>query len=218
MLLILAVLANGMRATPGWLNVLAILGVLGALLATRNVPIAGLVTMPTLILGLSDRLPARATPPASVQTGRRMMEIGLATTVLVATAIILPRLPAVAGDEVIPRSFPVAAVDRLADLQPNARVFAEYGWGGYVIYRLYDEGARVFVDGRNDMYDEPILEAFVAIRNAEPGWEAILERYGGVDAILVPPAAALARAGSASREWCVAHADEVATLLLRDCP
>jgi hypothetical protein len=143
--------------------------------------------------------------------------MGQAAVVLAAAVIIVPRLPAVAGERVIPRSFPVAAVDRLEELDPDARVLAEYHWGGYVIFRLYDSGARVFVDGRNDMYDERILEDYVRIRNAEPGWENLLDSYGA-DAILLPPDVALVSGAAEDAGWCEVHRDQVAVLLLTACP
>jgi len=215
--LIIALLANGMRATPGWLAFLAICGVVGALLATRNAPVAALLALPTLAIGLADRLPARAAPRAPrVQRARRLMELAMATTVLAAAVLIIPRLPAVDGDRVIARTFPVAAVDRLAVLDPDARVLAEYHWGGYVINRLFDSGARVFVDGRNDMYDERILDDYVFIRNAEDGWQERLASYGA-DAILLPPEATLIDAAM-DGGWCEVHRDDLAALLVPDCP
>lgn len=216
--LIVAVLANGMRATPAWLVGMAACGLVGALLATRNVPLAGLLALPTLALGLGDRMPERtATRPARIQVARRAMEMTMAAVILAATVVIVPRLPAVAGHVVIPRTFPVAAVDRLAEIDPDSRVFAEYQWGGYVSYRLFDSGARVFVDGRNDMYDEGILEDFVAIRNAEEDWGQLLEEYGA-EAILLPPDAPLVREPVLLAEWCEDHRDDVAVLLVRECP
>ena len=216
--LIVAILANGMRATPAWLATLAVCGLVGALLATRNVPLAGLLALPTLALGLGDRLPAPPlNHPVRVQLARRIMEIGMALVILAATVILVPGLPAVAGHIVIPRTFPVAAVDRLSDIRPDARVFAEYQWGGYVIRRLYERGARVFVDGRNDMYDEAILEDFVSIRNAEDEWERLLAGYGA-DAILLPPGAPLVRELRLGPEWCQAYRDDVAALFVRACP
>ena len=217
LLLIAALLLNGMRATPFWLAAMATCGVIGALVAVRNVPLTALLALPTLAYGLADRLPARPGPRSErVQWARRLMELGLAAVVLVAAVLIVPRLAAVSGDQVVPRSFPVAAVDRLEELDPDARVLAEYHWGGYVIYRLYDSGARVFVDGRNDMYDERILEDYVSIRNAEDGWEGLLDSYGA-DAILLPPEAAVIDA-AAQRGWCEVYADDVAALLTPTCP
>lgn len=219
LVLIVALLTNGMRATPGWLSFMAACGVIGALFATRNVPITAILAMPTLAYGLRDRLNVRApVRSARVARARRLMELGVAVAIVAATAFILPRLPAFAGSQVILRSFPVAAVTRLEDLRPDARVFAEYHWGGYVIHRLFDSGARVFVDGRNDMYSEQILNDHVSIRSGADGWESILDSYGGADAILLPPEASLVRGAAQDAGWCEAHRDDVAVLLVPSCP
>jgi hypothetical protein len=218
LLLIVAVLANGMRATPGWLTTFAVAGIVGALLAIRNAPLGALLALPTLALGLGDRLPARVRPrPERVRLGRRLMEIGVAVVVVVAAALIVPRLPAVDPERTIPRNFPVAAVDELARVAPDSNVLAEYHWGGYVIHRLYDQGGRVFVDGRNDMYDEAILDDYVTIRNAGEDWQQVLDAYG-TDAILLPPETALVSGAAQSAGWCEAHRDSTAVLLLRSCP
>ena len=218
LLVIVAVVANGMRATPAWLGFVALAGVVGALLATRNAPIAALLALPTLALGLGDRLPGRVRErPPRIAQARRVMEMVMAALVIAGAAIIVPGLPAVSGARVIPRSFPVAAVDELERIDPDARVLAEYHWGGYVIYRLFDAGARVFVDGRNDMYDQRILEDYVTIRNAGDGWEELLAAYGA-DAILLPPEAALVNGIAQDAGWCEVHRDDVAVLLLPSCP
>jgi hypothetical protein len=115
----------------------------------------------------------------------------------------------------VPTQFPVAATDALAEQEPDANVLTEYGWGGYLIYRLHDSGGHVFVDGRNDMYDQRILDDYLHIRNADPGWQHLAERYG-VEAILLPPSAAVIGAGT-NEGWCEEHADAVAVLLLRRC-
>lgn len=214
---IVALLANGMRATPRWLAWSAVAGVVGALLATRNAPLAALLALPTLALGLGDRLPDRVRErPARIARARRVMEMTAAALVVVAAAFIVPNLPAVAGERVIPRSFPVAGVAALQQDDPDARVLAEYGWGGYVINRMYDDGARVFVDGRNDMYPERILDDYTTIRNAGDGYEELLADYG-VTAILLPPDAALVGGAAQEGGWCEAYRDDVAVLLL-GCP
>ena len=216
--LIAALLLNGMRATPGWLATFAACGVVGALLATRNVPLAALLALPTLAYGLADRLPRRSDNRSDrVRRARRAMEAALAAGVVAATALIVPRLPAIDAQRAIRSSFPVDAVARLAEADPDARVLAEYGWGGYVIHRLYDSGARVFVDGRNDMYSEQILDDYVSIRSADDGWERLIARHGA-DAILLPAAAALVNGPAQEAGWCEVYEDDVAVLLLRSCP
>ncbi len=219
LVLIAAVLLNGMRATRGWLTTTTVVAVVAALLATRNAPLAALLSLPTLAFGIADRWPARvrARPiPERVQVGRRVMELAVGVIVVIAGAAIIPRLPAVVDAGNVAQHFPVAAIDELAQLEPKARVLAEYGWGGYAIYRLYDLGGRVFVDGRNDMYSEQILNDYSHLRSADPGWQQLIERYG-VQAILLPPSAPLVQAADGAG-WCEAHRDSVAVLLLRDCP
>jgi len=92
----------------------------------------------------------------------------------------------------------------------------EYGWAGYVINRLYESGGRVFVDGRNDMYPETILEEYSAIRAADPGWEEIVDRYDA-NWLLFPPATAITRGPATDAGWCEAYRDDRQVLLER-CP
>jgi hypothetical protein len=108
-------------------------------------------------------------------------------------------------------------VDALERLAPDANVFAEYGWGGYVIWRMHDSGAHVFVDGRNDMYSQQVLDDYTAIRSADPGWEQLVERYG-VQAILLPPETILTRGPAADAGWCEVFRDKLQVLYLPHCP
>ena len=220
LILILAVAANGGRATPGWLAALSYVGVAMSLLALRNAPLAALFALPTLALGVDARLAdwqarrARGRnrePAPSVQAGRRVMEIALAACVVVGGIVVtLPRATSGASD------FPAEAVSILERDHPDARVLAEYGWGGYVISRLHDDGGRVFVDGRNDMYDQRILEDYSAIRAADSGWEELVEEYR-VEAILLPPKTTLTRGPAQQAGWCEAYRDDLQVLLLRIC-
>jgi len=100
---------------------------------------------------------------------------------------------------------------------PDARILAEYGWGGYVIYRGFEDGARVFVDGRNDMYDQSILEDYSAIRAADPGWEELLASYD-MDAMIWPTDVVLTRGLLDGTGWCEAYRDEDQVLYLPECP
>jgi hypothetical protein len=219
--LIVLVALNAGRATPGWLKVLSWIGIAMSLLAVRNAPIAAILVMPTLALGAQDRIGSWRRRPAAdgsptTRLVRRAMEVTLALVVVVAALVItLPRSPGLEPD---PDRFPVAGVDRLTSLMPAARTLAEYGWGGYVISRVHAAGGRVFIDGRNDMYDDSILEDYSAIRAAEDDWESKLDQYD-VEAILLPPSAPLARGAVRDAGWCEAYADDRQVLLLRDsCP
>ncbi len=215
---------NGGRNTPGWLVALSWIGVALGLLALRNAPIAAVFAVPALALGLEarlrDRSAHRATRPMrpSRALGRRVMEVVAAAAIVIGSvAVLVPSDMDAAIETRLAERFPVAGVDRLLALQPDARVLAEYGWGGYVIWRMHDSGGRVFVDGRNDMYDQRILEDYSAIRNADPGWETLAADYG-VEAILVPSTATIGRGAAQLAGWCVAYADADQVLLLPECP
>jgi hypothetical protein len=222
--LIAAIGLNGGRKTPGWLVMLSWVGVALGLLALRNVPIAAVFCLPTLALGLQDRLrarhadrPARPMPHARA-FGRRVIELGTAIAVVVGAMIVL--LPAGVGAGVeagIRKQFPVPAVELLQRVDPDARVLAEYGWGGYVIHELYPTGGRVFVDGRNDMYDQQILEDYDSIKDADPDWQSVADSYG-VDALLLKPEATVTRGPAEAAGWCEAYRDDTQVLYLRACP
>jgi hypothetical protein len=223
LVLIIAVAINGGRATPVWLAALSYIGIAMSLLALRNAPVAAVFVVPTLAMGLSSRLEAwrpngvRVVRP-SLALGRRVIEIVAAIAVLLAAwLVVLPPQPDAVVAAERSRRFPVAAVDRLSAVQPEARVLAEYGWGGYVIFRMYESGGRVFVDGRNDMYSEAILNDYSAMRAADPGWQDLVESYG-VDAMLFPPETTVTRGPALSEGWCEAYRDDEQVLYLRSCP
>jgi len=132
---------------------------------------------------------------------------------IVAIALIVPGIRGLSGAVAVPLQFPVAATDALVEKQPNANVLTEYGWGGYLIYRLHDLDGHVFVDGRNDMYDQQILDDYLRIRNADPAWAQLADQYT-VQAILLPPSAPVIAAATGNG-WCNDYADGVAVLLTR---
>jgi hypothetical protein len=222
--LLVAVGLNGGRNTPGWLVMLSWVGIAMGLVALRNVPIAVVFSLPTLGLGLEARLGSRlrgrsiAARPAGQALGRRLLELGVAAAVVAGAMIVfVPHGFGEGGERKVAARYPVEAVDWLAANQVGANVLAEYGWGGYVIHELYDSGGRVFVDGRNDMYDQHILEDYDAVRSADAGWPQLADEYG-VEAILLAPSAPLTRGPAEAAGWCEVLRDDVAVLFLRTCP
>jgi hypothetical protein len=223
--LIVAVGLNGGRNTPGWLIMLSWVGIAMGLIALRNVPIAAVFCLPTLAFGLDDRLRqwrerrGRVARPArsSVALGRRLMELATAVVVVAGAIVILvPRGPDAGIDAAVADRFPIAGIERLQADNPDVRVLAEYGWGGYAIYELHPTGGRVFVDGRNDMYDQQILEDYSAIRAADDGWEELADSYG-VEALLLPPDAPLVKGFAQDAGWCEVLRDEIQVLVTREC-
>ena len=220
--LILTLVTLGLRGgAPGWMGALTVLGVAMSLVSLRNAPLLAVWSVPVVAMSLASRWPARLTPrpePASQVRARRLMEATAAVAVVVISAVlVLPQTPAAHLDETVASEFPETPVQIVLRGNPDARILAEYGWGGYVIYRGYDAGARVFVDGRNDMYDQSILDDYSAIRAADPGWEELLASYE-VDAMIWPTDVVLTRGLLDGTEWCEAYRDARQVLFLTECP
>jgi hypothetical protein len=224
--LIVAVGLNGGRRTPGWLVMLSWVGIAMGLISLRNVPLAAVFALPTLAFGLEDRLRGRRerraraprTPNLSISLGRRVMELGTGVVIVIGAMLVLvPHGPDARIEEGIAERFPAAGIEHLRSTNPDVRVFAEYGWGGYAISQLYMSGGRVFVDGRNDMYDQSILEDYSSIRAAEDGWEQLADSYG-IEAFLLPPVAPLVRGFAQDAGWCEILTDQIQVLVTRDCP
>ena len=146
------------------------------------------------------------------------MEAATALVVVALSAVlVLPQTPAAHLEDSVASEYPEAAMDIVLRANPDARILAEYGWGGYVISRGYDSGAKVFVDGRNDMYHQSVLEDYSAIRSADPGWEDLLASYR-VEAMIWPTEVVLTRGLLDGTGWCEAYRDEHQVLYLPECP
>jgi len=101
-------------------------------------------------------------------------------------------------------------VDFLAANQLPGPLLNSYNWGSYVIWRLYPQYLS-FVDGRTDLFDDEILEQYLALWRAEAGWEQAVRRWDLRLALLEPEAplsAALQDAG-----WTKLYRDEQAIIL-----
>lgn len=212
LVLVVVLAAGGSRGVPGWMAVLSWIGVAMALLSLRNAPLAAVWALPVIATRLRARLPVRAARPAQA-VGRRVVEITVAVVVLAGAVVIIGPQVVGPGQALERAKLPVAGVDQLERTMPDADVFAEYGWAGYVISRLHHNGGRVFVDGRNDMYPQSILEDYSSIRAADAGWPTLLDRYGA-NAILLPPDAPLVGAAP-SAGWCEKLRDDHEVLLTR---
>jgi hypothetical protein len=220
LVLILALVLNGGRSTPAWLVAASVVGLALGLASVRNEPIAAILAVPSLGLGIEDRLarrrPQRAVGRPSMALGRRILELVAGGAVAIASlAILLPASP-LHVVRVPTDPYPAQAVSTMLRMKPDIRVLAEYGWGGYVISRIYDSGGRVFVDGRNDMYSEQILNDYSTIRDVSGDWVSLTNRYG-VEAMLFPPYATIVKGAAQDEGWCQAFRNDTSVLLVKDC-
>jgi hypothetical protein len=57
----------------------------------------------------------------------------------------------------------------------HGEMFNEDGWGGYFIRYLPEH--KVFIDGRDDFYDETLLHEYTEVSHLTPAWENVLGKY-----------------------------------------
>jgi len=99
-----------------------------------------------------------------------------AAAVVGLVAVLLPPASLQAG--VSQKDFPVEIVDYMATNPPDGHLFNDYGWGGYLIWRLWPQ-TRVFIDGRADLYMEgDVFEDYLQATRLETDPQAIFARYG----------------------------------------
>jgi hypothetical protein len=111
------------------------------------------------------------------------------------------------------RGYPRAAVELIASRYPGRRIFHDYDWGGYLIYKLYPRN-RVFIDGRLDPYWSLLSGDYAAMITAQPGWRKLLDDYG-ITVALLKPTDQLCGELSRDPAWKTVLADGRSVLLAR---
>jgi len=201
---------------PGTLLALALTTAM-AFRSIRHVEVMVIFGAIVISGGLSPFLRARVDPQTRSQLealrvregscGGGVVAAGLAVLWALAVLGFLPR----AGFD--PAQFPVGAVEALkrSGPAPAGPVFAPDVWGGYLILEWPE--ARVYVDGRWDMYGDEFFERYSDIYLARGVWSSALDE-AGVTLVLLPLDAPLAAAMRASGDWILWHADGT-TLVFR---
>jgi hypothetical protein len=196
-----------------------------ALRARRFVPLFTLVSTPLLAANLAllrERMIGRIPDLRSRRAALAAAALALAGTagLVVAEARTAPDAFAdglFAGmiDESV---FPANAVEFLHGNPQPARLYNLYNWGGYLMWSVPER--QVFIDGRaHAVYPPSFYHENFTVHFAEPGWEAVLDRWG-VDLILWPSSEAaeeteladLREAVDASLDWMLIYEDTQASV------
>jgi hypothetical protein len=109
--------------------------------------------------------------------------------------------------------FPAAAMEFIRAQQLPQPLYNEYGWGGYLIWKLHPD-YRVFIDGRADVYGDEFIEEFLATHDGEAHWQESLNKYG-VRTVLIKPDAALASLLRQSPSWQKVFEDREAIIFVK---
>jgi hypothetical protein len=109
---------------------------------------------------------------------------------------------------------PVQAADALQRTGRPARVFNYYDYGGYLVWRLYPDGGRVFIDGRVEVYGSQVFSRYLRVSYLASGWQDVLAQ-AHPDAIVLPSAHPLTGILGQDSAWSLLSRDEVATVFIR---
>lgn len=206
----LAAMALCRRHLRGW--ELLTTAAVGALAVTgwRHVPLFGFVSIPVWAVVLGAR--TERWPRGSLIFWR------LVGAVAVAFIAVRLSLPDVGRQPMEDRLFPRWACDFLTVNRLPAHLFNPYGWGGYLIWRLWP-AYQVFIDGRAvqtypaETYQEYFDAAFKPRQT-----DAILQRYG-VDTVICFRDADFAEASSrlfkGRPQWRLVYEDDLADVFVR---
>jgi hypothetical protein len=114
-------------------------------------------------------------------------------------------------DEFSPALAPVRALAAARQADLIGRVFTEFGWGGYLLYAWPEQ--KVFIDGGTDFYGGGLMRDYGTIRDARPGWPALVRRWNfGV--FIVPPDAPIATELVRDHGWIYWYCDPTAVVLV----
>ena len=112
-----------------------------------------------------------------------------------------------------PRVFPVQALDWLADNPQRGKMFNEFNWGGYILYRTWPRQL-VFLDSQSDFYGEPLMRDYEQVMTVRRDWENLLKKYQ-VDWVIISARSPLATRVSGSPDWEALYEDETAVIFRR---
>jgi hypothetical protein len=204
-----------------WLLALATLYL--AFSSQRHVPLFVLAAAPLYgrsaqaLLERAIRLPNRD-PERGRELRLSLALVNLAVLFAVAAGMIayraLPSLTVESEAAAIRGVEPVDATAALLQLGKPMRVFNYYDYGGYLIWRSYPDGGRVFIDGRVEVYGTAIFSQYLRVNYLASDWPAVIAG-ANPDAIIMPSGHPLVTLLKQAAGWQEFHRDAVATVFTR---
>ena len=212
--LILALLGLGMvgRKSISFTNVLLVLAFgYAALRSMRHVPLFVIAAVPVLAEQAGALIPIKT----EASLGRRLSSWLLPGLAILALLVTGARFVSVVGQQAQAEkdTFPVGAVDWIARNQPPGNLYNTYGWGGYLVWRLYP-GYRVYIDGRADVYGDQFIYAYTDVYRGFSNWQNALAS-ANVRLVLIEPGSGLAAALRKDPDWSVAYEDKLSVLFTK---
>lgn len=112
-----------------------------------------------------------------------------------------------------PQVFPVQAADWIESNPIEGKVFNEFNWGGYLLYRLWPHHL-VFLDSQSDFYGEPLMRDYESMLIAQDNWKDLFDKYH-ISWTIIPAHSPLATALASDSGWATVYQDSVAIIYYR---
>jgi hypothetical protein len=183
-----------------------------ALRSMRNVPIFALSAIPVLADQMTGVSLIKKTSDKLAGISKWLNPLLLALVLLI-TGL---RFSTTFGQQnkVVATTYPKSAVDWISSNHPQGNLFNSYGWGGYLIWRLYPE-YKVYIDGRADIYGDQFIYDYIIVYNGQAGWDEALKHWD-VQLVLIEPESGLARELRDSDKWQVTYEDDLCVLFTEE--
>lgn len=215
----LAALIAGLIILPNLKNrpislirlLLLIIFVIAALRSMRFVPIFSLVTIPVIAEQLTGSVLKINQFKSNVHINKLSYVFVLICLLLIGFYFfsILQEQPRIEK-----RIYPQQAVEWIHGNQPEGNIFNTYGWGGYLIWKLYPDYL-VFIDGRADIYGDDFIFNYIRTYNGQKDWESNLEN-SDVRLVIVEPDSGLANVMIHSPVWSLQYEDSVSLIFVKE--
>jgi hypothetical protein len=111
-------------------------------------------------------------------------------------------------------SLPVKAADYIIENHITGNMLNEYGYGGYLIYRL-SPSRKIFIDGRADMYGDAFVRQYLEIYNGGSRWKEELEKFS-IDYVVCEKSAPIRQLLLTEGSFREAYADNLHSVLVRN--
>jgi hypothetical protein len=185
--------------------------------AVRNLPLLVVVLVPVLAKALSEAVTERAPELAALMGWSRQRVLTAVAAAGIAMAVWW-NYPSGGAPDLVPRIgvvdiFPAGAADYLKRARPPGPLFNEYGWGGYLIWRLYPD-YRVGIDGRMAVHGNQRFSDYMRIADLHPGWRETLGRMGFRLAVM-RTRSPLVLVLRESPDWEILFEDKIAVVLAK---
>jgi hypothetical protein len=222
LMLLLIPAAFALRRPTLWDVCLTIVVSYAALTAVRHSALFVAAETPLLIWSFSagwERLP-QARRVAEWITARSGEILAASAAVLVVAALgtgLFVRSTLSRQTSATAANFPVGASDWLASHPTiGTRMFNQYGWGGYLIFRFFpDPNRRVFSFGEATLLGTTVMQQVSDVELGNPDWQRIFAHYG-IDYVIDVPGAPEVLALQVDPQWTQVYNDGFAVIMVKN--